>query len=388
MRKKFVTMFLIIIALIVFMPTSVEAEAYTGKCTYKIKNPQGLKTLTLDYTVKMTNSSGYALTPPFPLKDVKQYDDGGAFFGHVKSFEKEFLAATSEGVCPTITIEYDGNNQVSIWPRNVSGSACVGDCTQYTPSSSSLKNTEGKKVKTNSQTTCNGIGMWQDKTDYFSVTYLMKSNGDMYWKIDKDHSNGSEIKIDYNNPLNSAIDLKGNKGKVVLTQGIIDAVFDKDKNTVKCPSKTYRCVTNESTEYTYTLATSKTAGGDACLQSNDGQDYDSKAEKRENKANLDGLNQAIECSVLFAQTDEGSVFWIIQRLLNYIKIFGPILVVLLSAIDYIKAVFASEEDAMKKANKKLMIRLVAAIALFLIPTIVGVLLNLINGIENPTCGIK
>ncbi len=100
-----------------------------------------------------------------------------------------------------------------------------------------------------------------------------------------------------------------------------------------------------------------------------------------NEATLDGLNQQIGCEVLFASKEEGSVFWIIQRILLYIRIAGPILVVLLSAVDFIKVVFSSEDDSMKKAQKKFMIRLIGALALFLIPLLVSFLLQLIGNIE-------
>ena len=85
---------------------------------------------------------------------------------------------------------------------------------------------------------------------------------------------------------------------------------------------------------------------------------------------------------------EGKFGWILQKLLNYIKIAGPILVVLLSAVDFIKAMASSDENVFKKAQSRLMIRLIAALALFLVPTLVQLLLGLINGISDPTCGLK
>lgn len=118
--------------------------------------------------------------------------------------------------------------------------------------------------------------------------------------------------------------------------------------------------------------------------------YDTgEAKTYKNNATLDGLNQKFDkCSQLFDMTTEGSFGWLLQKLLNYIKIAGPILVVLLSAVDFIKAIASSEEDAFKKAQSKLVIRLVAALALFLVPTFVELLLGLINGISDPTCGLK
>ena len=49
---------------------------------------------------------------------------------------------------------------------------------------------------------------------------------------------------------------------------------------------------------------------------------------------------------------------------------------------------SSDENVFKKAQSRLMIRLIAALALFLVPTLVQLLLGLINGISDPTCGLK
>ena len=68
--------------------------------------------------------------------------------------------------------------------------------------------------------------------------------------------------------------------------------------------------------------------------------------------------------------------WLLQQILNYIKILGPILVVILSSMDFAKAIIASDDESMKKAEKKLMIRLVLAVALFLVPTLVSVMLSI------------
>ncbi|HIR59216.1 MAG TPA: hypothetical protein IAB38_04120 [Candidatus Onthousia excrementipullorum] len=88
-------------------------------------------------------------------------------------------------------------------------------------------------------------------------------------------------------------------------------------------------------------------------------------------------NPAIGCDSIFSN-EEGTIGWMLNIILNYIKIIGPILVVLLSAIDFIKAVVGTDEKAMKEAQSKLVIRLVAALCLFLVPTLVQLLLSFIN----------
>ena len=48
--------------------------------------------------------------------------------------------------------------------------------------------------------------------------------------------------------------------------------------------------------------------------------------------------------------EEGRLAGLLNMILNYIRIIGPVLVVLLSAIDFIKAVIGTDEKAMKRHN--------------------------------------
>ena len=94
---------------------------------------------------------------------------------------------------------------------------------------------------------------------------------------------------------------------------------------------------------------------------------------------LDSYNQITDCNGILGDPEkEDSVAWLLQQILNYIKILGPILVVILSSLDFAKAIIASDDESMKKAEKKLMIRLILAVALFLVPTLVSVMLDLLG----------
>ncbi len=114
----------------------------------------------------------------------------------------------------------------------------------------------------------------------------------------------------------------------------------------------------------------------------------STAPTYEDKSSLNDLNKKYDQCSQIIDMSEGKFGWLLQKILNYIKIAGPILVVLLSALDFIKAVASSDENVFKKAQSRLVIRLVAALALFLVPTLVQLLLGLINGITDSSCGLK
>jgi len=91
-------------------------------------------------------------------------------------------------------------------------------------------------------------------------------------------------------------------------------------------------------------------------------------------------------SILGNVQDENSVAWLVNEVLNYVKVLGPILVVILSSIDFIKVIIKSDDEAMAKAQKKLIMRLILALLLFLIPSIVQTLLGVFGISSNCVIG--
>lgn len=105
------------------------------------------------------------------------------------------------------------------------------------------------------------------------------------------------------------------------------------------------------------------------------------------------LDETIDCTsketgILGSVQDEESVAWLLQKILNYIKILGPSLAIALGTIDFVKAIVASDEKSMKETQKKFVNRLIAAFLLFFVPLIVQVLLNLFGFTTNIACGLK
>lgn len=89
-------------------------------------------------------------------------------------------------------------------------------------------------------------------------------------------------------------------------------------------------------------------------------------------------------------TNSKSVAWLLQKLFNYVKVLGPILVILFSTIDFTKTILNSDEEAMKKQQKRLGVRLMCAIGIYFLPMVVTLIINLIFGTAdaNAVCGIK
>lgn len=81
-----------------------------------------------------------------------------------------------------------------------------------------------------------------------------------------------------------------------------------------------------------------------------------------------------DCTAILG-TEEYSLGWLIKKFLFYFKILIPVLILVLSTIEFVKAIIINDEDTMKKTQKRLIIRIIVAIILFLVPTIVDLLLD-------------
>ena len=68
-----------------------------------------------------------------------------------------------------------------------------------------------------------------------------------------------------------------------------------------------------------------------------------------------------------------------------IQLVVPIILIIVGMMDFAKAVTEKSEDKIKEAQKKLIHKAVAAVAVFLIATIVGLLMKLVQGEEYKDC---
>lgn len=90
-------------------------------------------------------------------------------------------------------------------------------------------------------------------------------------------------------------------------------------------------------------------------------------------------------AILGNVNDENSVAWLVNEILNYLKIIGPFLVLILSSIEFVKAILTSDDESLSKAQKNLITRLILAAALFVLPTLISVILNVFGITSNEIC---
>lgn len=91
----------------------------------------------------------------------------------------------------------------------------------------------------------------------------------------------------------------------------------------------------------------------------------------------------ITCKGLFgSKKDPDSLRSLINEILQYPRIIVPILVIGLGIIDLSKAVLASKEDEMKKAQSTFVKRLIIGVAFFFIPLFVDIIMTLADIVWN------
>ena len=99
----------------------------------------------------------------------------------------------------------------------------------------------------------------------------------------------------------------------------------------------------------------------------------------------------IDCNGLFgSKNDPDSLRNLIDEILAYPRIVVPALVIVLGMIDLAKAVIASKEDEMKKAQSTFVKRLIIGVAFFLIPVFVDIMMWLADIVWNgmyTSCGL-
>ena len=82
----------------------------------------------------------------------------------------------------------------------------------------------------------------------------------------------------------------------------------------------------------------------------------------------------------------------IETILDYFRILAPVALIVLVAVDFSTAVISQDNDALNKAQSKVVARTVGAVLTFFVPTIVKIILNLpgireaIEIPSDPLCG--
>ncbi len=92
---------------------------------------------------------------------------------------------------------------------------------------------------------------------------------------------------------------------------------------------------------------------------------------------------------IFVNSDgtTNQLYELVQEAFTFIKILTPILVGVLSLVDYIKAITSSSDDEVKKATQRTIKRLVIGVLLFFLPFLLDLLFDIFGLTDVSRCGI-
>lgn len=93
----------------------------------------------------------------------------------------------------------------------------------------------------------------------------------------------------------------------------------------------------------------------------------------------------LNCGILGSVGDPESVAWLLDKIFGYVKVLGPFIVILMSGVELCKVIVTGDADGLKKAQSKLITRLILAGALFFLPTLIMAVLDLAGITSDATC---
>ena len=82
-------------------------------------------------------------------------------------------------------------------------------------------------------------------------------------------------------------------------------------------------------------------------------------------------------------SDLTEIWQVVGWVLWVFKIVIPIIIIIFGIIDLGKAVVASKDDEIKKSIKSLVMRAVAGVVIFFIPTLIGVIFGIVDDFADP-----
>lgn len=100
-----------------------------------------------------------------------------------------------------------------------------------------------------------------------------------------------------------------------------------------------------------------------------------------------GCTGTATCQSIFGKADDpNSIFGFMRKYIFIpIRWLTPIILIVLTSLDFAKAIFVDEKEGMGKAKGNFVKRAVAALIIFLAPTIVSILLTLVDGANISNC---
>ena len=92
----------------------------------------------------------------------------------------------------------------------------------------------------------------------------------------------------------------------------------------------------------------------------------------------EGSDNAFDMNNFCSRSEVSGTFRFLGYIFFILKILIPIIIIVMASIDFGKAVIAQKDDEIKKSMKALVIRIIAGIIIFFVPSILNFVLNVIS----------
>ena len=239
--------------------------------------------------------------------------------------------------------------------------------------------------------------MLQQDSDGKITIYKNKRDADYTGKMTEKDSAGAGAAGKTNgsykqgDEYNDYSDWYTNTNEVVYDSSL-DKIKDKDGHFTKCPSS---------------KSTKKNGLGQVTFYGNN--DGDEKLESHSDKVETVETNRKAtvqasqqltidmkftkitisSCEDLFKDADD--LLSLVKSGITIVKIAVPLILIVMGTMDFAQAIFASSEDGIKKAQSKFTKRVIIAVVIFLIPSVLKAILSIAHSIwpivDATLCGI-
>lgn len=224
------------------------------------------------------------------------------------------------------------------------------------------------------------IGRFNSNNTSF-CQYKEKAETDsVVWQLDKTKTKNKSIDLKFTcKKLSNYLTSTEDKSKSVKKYwDKYKSCIDKNKNNkLKCKSykNKYETKLLEVRTWCNSIIDNR-AYNSTCLQGCVGLNdtlYNIQCVKTKNNKEVDiCVKKETNCNL------SSEIIAFIYNILKWLKYIAPVLVIILGILDFVKALAAQDDDAMKKAQGRFVKRLIAAALLFLLPLIIDYILNIFN----------
>lgn len=284
---------------------------------------------------------------------------GGLWLNEGKDFIKRLHTnATSTNRCPTILFIWDGQQAIVL-------EADMGQEKSTHTKAVSGQMYDSKVEEGKKEVICEGRSKkLRNESNFYAYFDFFKLNGEKRWAV-RSSNNGDTLANRNGSLITEIVTVTTGDDTYVfsLGEGVADKFFSSEQ---ACKNTNFwlQCLNGESKSITLVLE--KPSDENNCsfgvndAPSDGGGDYNKPDDPTHST---------------WTKTD-GNTLKLAKKIYDMVKIIVPLLIIVLSIVDFLKVIFVSDEKDYKAAWNKLIKRIIIGLIFFAIPALIALLLNL------------